>query len=214
MKTSVALCLAAIGSSAAFVANPTSSRSSTELFGGAQGYATSLDGKKEKVAGIQQLLADSQMVFTIPASSMTVKQSEQLRRSLPEGTSISVVKNTLMAKAVEGTDYAVATSMLKGANMWVFIEEDIGATIKSYNAFIKDAKLQETHTILGGIMDQTVYDEKGVQAIGKLPSKLELISKIAGAIKAVPTKVARVIKAPNSKLARAIKLATDENTKE
>jgi large subunit ribosomal protein L10 len=92
--------------------------------------------------------------------------------------------------------------------MWVFIEEDIGATIKAYNAFLKDNKLVESHQIIGGIIEQTVYDSAGVEAIGKLPSKLKLYAKIAGSIKAVPTKVARVIKAPGSKLARAIKLAT------
>jgi large subunit ribosomal protein L10 len=206
MKTSVLL-LAAVGSAAAFVSNP-NSRPSTQLFGGGSGYATSLTGKKEKVAGLQDLLNKSQMVFTVPASSITVKQSEKLRRSLPEGSTVSVVKNTLMLRAVEGTDYECATSMLTGANMWVFIEEDIGATIKAYNAFLKENKLMESHQIIGGIIEQTVYDSAGVEAIGKLPSKLELYAQIAGSIKAVPTKVARVIKAPSSKLARAIKLAT------
>jgi large subunit ribosomal protein L10 len=65
-------------------------------------------------------------------------------------------------------------------------------------------------------LEGTTYDTSGVDAISKLPSKLELYAQIAGAIKAVPTKVARVIKAPGSKLARAIKLATmpepDEST--
>jgi large subunit ribosomal protein L10 len=62
-------------------------------------------------------------------------------------------------------------------------------------------------------MEGQIYDAKGVQAIGNLPSKQELYAQIAGSIKAVPTKVARVIKAPNSKLARAIKLATEEINK-
>ena len=51
-------------------------------------------------------------------------------------------------------------------------------------------------------------------AISKLPSKIELITKVAAGIKAVPTKVARVIKAPGEKVARAIKLATDEDDSE
>ena len=115
-----------------------------------------------------------------------------------------------MARAVEGTDYAVATEMLSGANMWFFVEEDISASIKAYKAFVKDNGKQESHAVQGGVMDETVYDANGVDAIGKLPSKLELYAKIAGSIKAVPTKVARVIKEPNSKLARAIKLAGEK----
>merc|ERR1712021_316215 len=150
-----------------------------------------------------------QMIFTVPASSLTVTESQSLRRSMPEGTSISVVKNTLMNRAVEGTEFEEATSsLLKGSNMWFFIEEDIGASIKAWNAFTKEAGKKETHSIQGGVVEGVGYDAAGVEAIGKLPSKQELYAKIAGGIKAVPTKVARVIKAPNSKLARAIKLAT------
>lgn len=189
-------------------------RGQTQLFGGSSGYATTVEGKAEKVEAVKGLLDSSQMIFTVPASSITVSESQTLRRSMPEGTTISVVKNTLMNRAVEGTEYEEATqNLLKGANMWFFIEEDIGASIKAWNAFTKETGKKETHSILGGVVEGTEYDAKGVEAIGKLPSKKELYAKIAGGIKAVPTKVARVIKAPNSKLARAIKLATvDENS--
>ena len=184
-------------------------RGNTQLFGGSSGFATTLEGKQEKVATVKGLLDTSQMIFSVPASSITVSESETLRRSMPEGTTISVVKNTLMNRAVEGTEYEEATSgLLKGANMWFFIEEDIGASIKAWNAFTKEMGKKETHGILGGVVEGQEYDTKGIEAIGKLPSKKELYAKIAGGIKAVPTKVARVIKAPNSKLARAIKLAT------
>merc|ERR1712051_1026673 len=135
------------------------------------------------------------------------KQVQTLRRSLPEGTTMSVVKNKLMKRAIDGTEYDAGETLLSGANMWFFIEEDIGGTIKAWNAFKKEA-----HTISGGVIDGQTYDSTQCEQIGKLPSKLELIGQIAGSIKAVPTKVGRVIKAPNSKLARAIKLATEKNT--
>eukprot|EP00531_Pseudo-nitzschia_arenysensis_P011542 CAMPEP_0116138758 /NCGR_PEP_ID=MMETSP0329-20121206/12948_1 /TAXON_ID=697910 /ORGANISM="Pseudo-nitzschia arenysensis, Strain B593" /LENGTH=215 /DNA_ID=CAMNT_0003633753 /DNA_START=129 /DNA_END=776 /DNA_ORIENTATION=- len=190
-------------------------RGNTQLFGGSSGFATTIDGKKEKVDAVKGLLDTSQLIFTVPASSITVSESQILRRSMPEGTTISVVKNTLMGRAVEGTEYEEATAgLLKGANMWFFIEEDIGASIKAWNAFTKESGKKETHSILGGVVEGTAYDNKGIEAIGKLPSKKELYAKIAGGIKAVPTKVARVIKAPNSKLARAIKLATVDEQSE
>lgn len=190
---------------------PTTAASTTPetvLFGGASGYASSRDGKVEKISRVKELLDSSQMIFTVPASAITVSESQKLRRSMPEGTTVTVVKNTLMTRAIEGTEYEAAASLLTGANMWFFIEEDIGATIQAWNAFTKEAAKKESHPLLGGVIERTLYDTKGVAAIGELPSKDELYAKIAGSIKAVPTKVARVIKAPNSKLARAIKLAT------
>lgn len=186
----------------------TSPAFNTALQGGGTGYASTPVGKAATIETVKGLLDSSEMIFTVPAGSITVAQSQHLRRSLPEGTTMKVVKNTLMTRAVEGTEYESATSLLKGANMWFFIEEDIGETIKVFNGFCKENGKKESHPILGGVVEGTVYDAKGVDAIGKLPSKQELYAQIAGSIKAVPTKVARVIKAPNSKLARAIKLAT------
>lgn len=138
---------------------------------------------------------------------------QKLRLQMPETTTVKIVKNTLMERAVEGTPYQVMlqSDLLTGANMWFFVEDDIGGTISAVNAFVKEQKIGESHSILGGILEQTVYDSAGVEAIGKLPSKLELYARIAGAIKALPTKVARVIKAPSTKLARAIQLATAED---
>jgi large subunit ribosomal protein L10 len=206
-----------LGTAAAFTAQPLMSRTQAKNvaplnMGGASGFASSKEGKTALIESVQGLLETSEMIFTVPASAVTVTESQNLRRSMPEGTHVKVVKNKLMARAVAGTEYESATSMLSGANMWFFIEEDIGGTIKAYNTYLKDTGKKETHTILGGVMESMAYDQKGVEAIGKLPSKQDLYAQIAGSIKAVPTKVARVIKAPNSKLARAIKLATEENS--
>ncbi|KAL3928827.1 MAG: hypothetical protein SGBAC_012477 [Bacillariaceae sp.] len=203
------LLLLSLGTASAFVGQQAVPRAyETALFGGASGFATSLDGKKESVARVSELLDTSEMIFSVPASAITVAEAQELRRSLPEGSVVSVVKNTIMTRAVAGTEYEAATTTLAGANMWFFIEEDIGGTIKAWKSFVKENGKQESHGILGGVIEGVYYDDKGVQAIGNLPSKDELYAKIAGSIKAVPTKVARVIKAPNSKLARAIKLAT------
>jgi len=189
----------------------TTTSTSTSLNGGASGYATSLEGKKARVEKLKGLLDTSEMIFTMPANHLSVDEVQTLRKSLPESTTMSVVKNKIMGRATAGTDYEEATaSLLKGANMWFFIEEDIGATVKAVTAFQKDYAKAETHGIIGGIIEGVAYDAKGVSDISKLPSKIELITKIAGSIKAVPTKVAKVIKAPGDKLGRAIKLATAE----
>lgn len=180
--------------------------------GGSSGYATSMAGKQEKVAIVKGLLDSSQLVFSVPASALTVTQIQNLRRSVPEGTTVTVIKNKLFARAVVGTDYEeAAPGLLKGANMWFFIEDDIQGTMKAFDAFTKANGKKESHMVIGGIIEGVAYDMNGIIAISKLPSKIELITKIAGAIKAVPTKVARVIKEPGSKTARAIKLALDKN---
>jgi len=183
--------------------------------GGASGYATSLAGKQAKVANVQDLLSRSEMIFSFPASGIPVTKVQDLRNSLPEGTTMSVVKNKLMARAISGTDFECSSTLLNGANLWVFIEEDIGASIKAFNSFSKDNGMEESHTILAGAIDGEVVDQAQVLAISKMPSKDELYAKIAFAIQAVPTKLARATDATGQKLARAIKLAVaDEESSE
>uniref|UniRef100_A0A7S4EQC8 50S ribosomal protein L10 n=1 Tax=Pseudo-nitzschia australis TaxID=44445 RepID=A0A7S4EQC8_9STRA len=214
VRTALLLTLGLATASAFQTVQPTA-RTETQLYGGSSGFATTVEGKKVKVDAVKELLDTSQMIFSVPAGEVTVAESQTLRRSMPEGTTISVVKNTLMRRATEGTEYEEATApLLKGPNMWFFIEEDIGASIKAWNAFTKEAAKTETHSINGGIVEGTNYDAAGIEAIGKLPSKKELYAKIAAGVNAVPTKLARVIKAPNSKLARAIKLATVDEQSE
>ena len=211
MKQSLFVLGLAASASAFTTTCPASScRPATSLFGGARGGATTLTGKTETVTIVKELLDSSEMIITVPASGIKVSQMQTLRRSLPEGTTVKVVKNKLMSRAIEGTDYQVAGDMLQGANMWFFINEDIGGTVKSWNAFVKGAGLGESHSILGGTIEGVNYNPDGVKTISTLPSKKELIGMIAGAINAVPTKVARVIKAPGMKVARAIKLAGEE----
>jgi len=208
MQSLIVLGLAA--SATAFTGPIPNIRSDTALFGGARGMASTLDGKKESIRKVKELLDTSEMIFTIPAMGISVPQVQSLRRSMPEGTTMSVVKNTLMNRAIEGTTFEAAGEMLKGSNLWFFIEEDIGGSIKTFNTFVKAEGLGETHFVLGGNMDGTNYDAAGVKAISLLPSKQDLIAQIAGGIQAVPTQLARVVKAPGVKVARAIKLAGEE----
>jgi len=96
------------------------------LFGGGRGAATSPAGKRARVSFVQDKLSSSQMIFSVPSEKITVSQSEQLRANVPEGTTVSLIKNTLMNRAIKSSDeWQEAESLLKGTNLWFFIEEDI-----------------------------------------------------------------------------------------
>jgi len=217
MKT---ILISLLGSVVAFNGTPVFHRSATRStsrsalhMGGSSGFASTLEGKKVVVDGVNELLSSSEMVFSMPASGLSVKEMGELRNSLPDGTTAKCVKNKLMSRASDGTPYEAAltdSALLKGANLWFFIKEDIGGSIQAHKTFVKENTKIESHAILGGIIDGDALDNKQVAAVGALPSKKILIETIATRIKGVPTKLARVVKAPNSKLARAIKLATEK----
>lgn len=94
------------------------------------------------------------------------------------------------------------TQFLKDSSAFLLVKDDLGGAIKAYEAFQKDTKKTE---LRGGVMEGRALNNNDLEAITNLPSKEELIARIAGAINAIPTKLAVGTKAVPTKLAVGIK---------
>merc|ERR1719161_2855153 len=85
-------------------------------------------------------------------------------------------------------------------------------TLEVVKKWSKDTGKTETHATIGGVLDGSLLDVAGVEAVGKLPSKQELIQRIAVAInEAGAGRIVRLINQVPTKVARSIKLATEED---
>lgn len=166
--------------------------------------------KAAKVEYAKARLEESQFVFQAALSGLSVSQVSELKRSLPEGSTCGTVKNTLMKRAIEGTEWSVVGDLCKDSTVWFFVKTDIKGTVDAYKKFAKEHKRDE---LLGGCMQGTIYDVNGVKAIAELPTMDELHTQIACLIKAVPTKLARTVKAVPTKLGRAINMAVADPEK-
>jgi large subunit ribosomal protein L10 len=69
---------------------------------------------------------------------------------------------------------------------------------------VQYAKEKDKYVLVGGLMGETVLDQKGVEALATLPSLDELRGKLIGLIQAPATKVAGVLQAPAGQLARVL----------
>ncbi len=163
-----------------------------------------LENKKEIVADLKGLLEKSQLAFVIDYQGLTVAELKDLRDRLrPKGATCKITKNTLMGIAIDGNEtWQPMSEFLKGTSAFVLVEEDLGGAIKAYEAFKKDTKKTE---LRGGVMEGRALNEADLKAITELPTKEELIARIAGAINAIPTKLAVGINAVPKKLAVGIK---------
>lgn len=184
---------------------------------------TNIAAKAVKVEHVKEALESCLLMFNTPLEGLTVAQVRQLKNNLPEDTTAITVKNTLLKRAVEGTPWESASELAKQSSMWIFVESDMKGSLKIYNDYMKE--IGREAPIRGGVFDRTVYDNEGLEAVSKLPTKKELIQKVAVSIKAVPTKLGRSVKAVPTKLgksinavpvkvARAIKLAVADEAKE
>ena len=169
------------------------------------GFANTKAGKTAILERTKKLLETSQLVITVPFEGVTKEQTDMLRKEMGKKVKSSIVKNALMKKAVEGTAFEVLATELKNENIFFFIPE--GEAKPAYEGFKKWQKevkrTEPEHEPKTAAMDNTLYKGKSIVAVTNLPTKKELITKIAQGIKAVPTKVGRGIAAPGNKLGRA-----------
>lgn len=158
---------------------------------------------QEMMEAVKADLTDVQAMWVVDACGLTVKEVEGLRKSIRESSAImKVYKNTIMRLALKELDLPEMDSILEGPSAFVFCEGDVAAAAKTITEF---AKSDDNLQVKGGIMDGKFVSPEEIAAIASLPSKEELMAKIAGGISNIARGVAVSINGVPSGLAQAIK---------
>ncbi len=147
--------------------------------------------KKPIVEEISANIKDAQSVVIVDHRGLTVAEDTELRKQLREaGITYKVYKNTMMNFAFKGTDCEGLTEYLEGPSAIAISKDDATAPARILCKFAKTAKALE---IKGGVVEGTVYDSKGIEAISNVPSREELLGKLLGSIQSPITNLARVL---------------------
>jgi len=161
---------------------------------------------------VKATMEDSALMFCVRSEGLEVNDINQIRMKLPEGVTMRCVKNTLVKRATEDFPrFQGGDELLAYSNYWFFAPEDkIRGAVETWTDYIKEAK-KEDNDIVGGIFEGEVYDQKGVVAITKLPTKQELMQTTAVLLKALPTKLARTLnEAGAQRIAKVTKQASGQ----
>ena len=160
------------------------------------------------MANIKEDLDGVNAVWVVDYRGLTVKETEELRRSIREANGyVKVYKNTLMKIALTDKELPTMDELLQGPSAFVFTNGDAAAAAKALKEFAKD---NQNLVIKGGMMEGRVYDAAQVEAIASLPSREELLAKIAGAISGVARGLAVSINGVPSGLAQCIKQVAEQ----
>lgn len=141
--------------------------------------ALTKEKKNEVVQEITDLLDSSKMTVIAAYKGTPVKAMQALRRSgRDSGTTLKVVKNRLVIKAIQSSEAAkdLDTSALTGMLLYAFNSEDEVAPAQTIATF---AKTQPTLEFVGAISAEGKFlsaDE--VKALAILPSKPQLIADV------------------------------------
>ena len=167
--------------------------------------------KAAKVSELGQKFTDSAAVVLTEYRGLTVKDLQDLRRSLGDGATYAVAKNTLALLAAREVGIENIESTLVGPTAFAFITGDIAKVTKGLRDF---AKAHPFLVIKGGVLEGKFLDAKAVLKLADLESREVLLSKMAGAMKGSLAKAAGTLAAPLSKSARlfgALQSAAEAN---
>lgn len=147
--------------------------------------------KQPIVAEISDLLNGAQTAVVVDYRGLTVAQDTELRKQLREaGITYKVYKNTMIKRAAEGTAFAALDPHLEGPTAIAVSKTDATAPARILAEFAKKADKLE---IKGGIVEDTYYDAKGMQAIATIPSREVLLGRLLGSMQSPIANFARVL---------------------
>ncbi|MGH9105631.1 MAG: 50S ribosomal protein L10 [Acidimicrobiales bacterium] len=143
------------------------------------------DPRPAKVAVVDEVVArldQSDAVIVTEYRGLKVKELEALRRTIaPLGAEYRVYKNTLVRIAADRHGPEGFRDMLAGPTGLAFVRGDAAAVTKSLREF---ARANPMLTIKGGLLDSSVLGPAATAALADLPSREQLLARLAGAMEA------------------------------
>ncbi|MDA0986506.1 MAG: 50S ribosomal protein L10 [Bacteroidetes bacterium] len=137
--------------------------------------------KADVISGLEEKLKKAQGLFLTDFSGITVLEETELRRDFRSaGVEYSVVKNTLLKKALEQvTGYDSIYTSLVGPTGVAFSYNDAIAPAKIIKKF-KD-KTQKLNC-KACVVEMQVYPGNKLDELAKIPSRPELIASMLGSL--------------------------------
>jgi len=157
--------------------------------------------KQAAVAEIVESFNDAAGAVLTEYRGLTVKELQDLRRSLGENADYAVVKNTLAKLAATEVGISGFDELLTGPTAIAFIKGDVVEAAKGLRDF---ARTNPALVIKGGILDGKQLDASEIAKLASLESRDVLLAKLAGAMLASLSQAVYLLNAP---LAQAARLA-------
>lgn len=169
--------------------------------------ALNLVQKQAIVAEVAEVAAKAYSAIAAEYRGMTVKEMDELRKIAREsGVYLRVVKNTLVRRAIAGTDFECMSDGLTGPLVVAFSMEDPGAAARIIKDFVKTHPKMEVKliSISGKLLAASELD-----TLAKMPTYEQAISLLMAVIKAPVEKLTRTINEVPGKLVRTIAAIRD-----
>ncbi|APG64960.1 MULTISPECIES: 50S ribosomal protein L10 [Tenacibaculum] len=170
--------------------------------------------REEKSQVIQDLtarLADTNTIYLADISGLDAATTSNLRRAcFKANVQLAVVKNTLLAKAMEASDkdFGDLPTVLKG-NTSMMISEASNAPAKLIKEFRKKSK--DRPLLKGAFAEESIYiGDDQLETLVNIKSKEELIGDIISLLQSPAKNVISALQSGGNKLSGILKTLSEK----
>ena len=170
--------------------------------------AIRLEDKKQIVSEVNQAANSALSAVLADYRGVTVGSMTELRKVARENkVYLRVVRNTLLKRAVEDTDFACISEVLVGPTILAFSEEDPGAAARILKDFAKGNDEFEIKALsIGG----KLLDASEIDRLANLPTYDQAVSILMSVMLAPVTKFATTLNEVPAKLTRTVAAVRDQ----
>ena len=166
-----------------------------------------LDQKKQVVEDVSAVVGNAQAAVIAEYRGLTVEQMKVLRREAHDNNVyLRVVKNTLLRRAVQDTDFSCLDEHLVGPLAFAASEDPV-AVAKVLNKYAKE---YDAFEIKAGSMSGSLLSEGDIKALAQLPSREELLAKLMGTMQAPIAKFVQTLNEVPTKFVRGVAAVRDQ----
>ncbi|NLB68666.1 MAG: 50S ribosomal protein L10 [Lentisphaerae bacterium] len=158
---------------------------------------TAKSKRPEKLTAISEvinLIDSSEYCLVLNYGGLTVSAFSELRRELVKNDStVHVVKNSYLSRAIEKKGWDAMEQVLKGPTAVIVGSGDPAEVAKSVVTFLKK---NDKASIKGAQLQDSTLNAEEVEQLSKLPSKDIMRAMLLGTMMAPATSMVRVLVAP------------------
>ena len=165
--------------------------------------------KNDAIENLKEALGDVKNLYLADIAGLDAIQTSALRRAcFKENIKLQVVKNTLLAKAMEASshNFGELTEILKGNTSLMFSESGNGPAkvIKSFR------KKSDKPILKGAFIEEAIYiGDEQLDALVAIKSKDELIGEIITLLQSPTKNVVSALQSGGGKLSGILKTLSE-----
>ncbi|MEX1198571.1 MAG: 50S ribosomal protein L10 [Pseudohongiellaceae bacterium] len=170
--------------------------------------AIRLEEKKQIVSEVNKAATSAMSAVIADYRGVTVADMTELRKQARENSVfLQVVRNTLLKRAVENTDFECLNEVLVGPTILAFSMEDPGAAARVLKDFSKANDRFEIKALsFGG----KLLPAEQIDVLATLPTYDQAVAQLMSVMTAPVTKLARTFNEVPSKVTRAVAAVRDQ----